>query len=282
MFAIVLIVNGTNHMRVAALQLQSQDEILANLTTCEYWISAAASEGAQFIVLPENFAYFGDERGRRGVAESLLGPAGPIREMLSRCATQHSVAILAGGWPEATGCSGLPYNSATVFVRDGGILANYRKIHRFDVTLPSGEVARESSAVSAGSEIVCCDLYGFRVGLSICYDLRFPELYRRLVERGSNVLCIPSAFTKETGKDHWHLLVRARAIESQCWVIAANQWGTHPAGRSTYGHSIVVDPWGNICAEAGPGTGMIVTDIHSASVAAIRASMPCLYHRRNL
>ena len=190
------------------------------------------------------------------------------------------MTVLAGGWPEQ-GCEPTrPYNSASVFAPNGQCLANYKKIHLFDVKLPSGECLRESSAMSAGDEIVCCDVLGFRVGLSICYDVRFPELYRKLVDRGSEVICIPSAFTFETGKDHWHLLLRSRAVESLCWVIGANQCGSHPSGKTTFGHSLIIDPWGNICAEAGPGPGVIIADIDRKSIERIRTSLPSLRHRR--
>jgi deaminated glutathione amidase len=269
-------------VRVAAVQLQSQDEILTNLSECEYWISAAAADGAKFVVLPENFAYFGSEAGRRGSAELLGDPEGPIQTMLTKSATRHGVAILAGGWPEVNTATSQPYNAATLFAPDGGLLANYRKIHLFDVTLPGGEEMHESASVSAGNDVVACDLLGLRIGLSICYDLRFPELYLRLVSLGCNVLCIPAAFTEQTGSAHWEPLVRARAIESQSWVIAANQWGQHPGNRHTFGHSMIVDPWGRICAEAGPGVGFIAADISPESVAAVRDAMPCLRHRKNL
>jgi predicted amidohydrolase len=269
-------------MRVAAVQLQSQTDILANLARCEYWISAAVAGGAQLIVLPENFAYFGNEAGRRGAAEVLGDTGKPIQALLSSAATTRGVAILAGGWPEANPAAAQPYNSATVFVPSGGHIANYRKIHLFDVTLPNGQVLRESDAVSPGNEVVSCDVFGFRLGLSICYDLRFPELYRRLVGRGCQVLCAPSAFTEQTGKAHWELLVRTRAVESQCWMIAANQCGQHPGNRRTFGHSMIVDPWGTIAAAAPPGEGIIYADITTESITNVRSSMPCLRHQRDL
>ena len=269
-------------IRVAALQLQSQDEILANLSVCEYWISEAAARGAQLVVLPENFAYFGSESGRRKSAELLGDREGPIQAMLRQAALKSSIAIVAGGWPESNPSATQPYNSATLIDAKGGLVANYRKLHLFDVALPDGTEWRESAAVSAGSETVTCDLLGFRIGLSICYDLRFPELYRKLVDRGCEILCVPSAFTAETGKAHWELLVRARAVESQCWAIAANQWGVHHGGRRTYGHSMIVDPWGNVCARAESGVGIIVADITTESIWNIRDRMPCLRHRRRL
>ncbi len=271
---------GSKPMRVAAIQMQSQDNLLENLAFCERAVAEAASMGAQFAVLPENFAYFGSAQGKRAIAESLTGPAGPIRDTLVRCATEHGLALLAGGWPEISDDPDRPFNTATLYAPDGSVLASYRKIHLFDVTLPSGAELQESSAMTAGSNVVCCSLNGYRVGLSICYDVRFPELFRRLVDCGSELLCIPSAFTLETGQDHWHLLVRTRAIESQCWVIAANQWGHHPTGKTTYGHSLIVDPWGNVLAESESGVGVIVADLDRQLLSRVRSSLPCLRHRR--
>jgi predicted amidohydrolase len=269
-------------IRVAAVQLQSQNDILANLARCEYRISEAVEQGAQFVVLPENFAYFGNEAGRREVAETLGDFDKPIQSMLRRMAMHHGVAILAGGWPELNASAPQPYNAATLITPDGGYAGNYRKLHLFDVTLPNGQVMRESEAVSAGNDVVACDWLGFRFGLTICYDLRFPELYRALVHRGSEIICIPSAFTEDTGKAHWELLVRARAVECQSWVIAANQYGKHPRDRRTFGHSMIVDPWGRVCAVAPPGEGVIVAEITTESIAGVRASMPCLRHQRHL
>jgi len=269
-----------NVLRVAAVQVQSQDDVESNLRSCERAIAEAKSQGASFVVLPENFAYFGSSTGKRACAEPLHGTPGPIRSALLRCARQYHVTLLAGGWPEQSSEPDRPYNSATVIAPDGSILANYRKLHLFDVTLPSGARLQESAAMTAGSEINCCTIHGFRVGLSICYDVRFPELYRKLVDRGSEVICIPSAFTRETGQDHWHLLVRARAVESQCWVIAANQCGSHPGGKTTYGHSLIVDPWGRIVAECESDTGVIVADLNYSALTRVRGSLPALRHRR--
>ncbi len=267
-------------VRVAAVQLESRDDIASNLQSCERAIDEAASRGASLVVLPENFAYFGSSHGKRACAESLLGSPGPIRSALIQCAKKAAVTVLAGGWPESSQDPARPFNSATVITKEGVIAANYRKIHLFDVTLPSGASLQESVAMTAGAEIVCCTIEGFRVGLSICYDIRFPELYRKLVDRGSEVLCVPSAFTLETGRDHWHLLVRTRAVESQCWVIAANQCGSHPGGKTTYGHSMIVDPWGRVLAEAENGPGVIVADLDRSALHRVRSSLPSLRHRR--
>ena len=277
---IVTGVNGTKSMRVAAVQMQSTDDVITNLDACERSIAEAADRGARFVVLPENFAYFGPSFGKCAVAESLVGPAGPIRSTLVRCAVRYDVTLLAGGWPERSQDPNRPFNTATVFAPDGTVGASYRKIHLFDVTLPSGVQIRESAAMTAGFEIVACDVAAFRVGLSICYDVRFPELYRRLVDRGCELLCVPSAFTHETGQHHWHLLLRTRAVESQCWVIAANQWGLHPNDKRSFGHSMIVDPWGDILAESQPGTGVITADLDEETLLRVRSTLPSLRHRR--
>ena len=267
-------------MRVAAVQMQSTDDVIANLDACERGIAEAADRGARFVVLPENFAYLGSGSGKCEVAESLVGPAGPIRSTLVRCAVRYDVTLLAGGWPERSQHPTRPFNTASVFAPDGSVRASYRKIHLFDVTLPSGAQIQESMAMTAGSEIVSCDVDDFRVGLSICYDVRFPELYRGLVDRGCELLCVPSAFTYETGKDHWHLLLRTRAVESQCWVIAANQWGLHPNDKRSFGHSMIIDPWGDVLAESQPGTGVITADLDRETLHRVRSTLPSLRHRR--
>lgn len=269
-------------IKVAAIQLQSQSDVAGNLAECEKWIVQAAECGAKLVVLPENFAYFGDDPGRRAAAEVLGDVNSPIQASISRLATDLDVAILAGGWPEQCGSSAPPYNSATLYGPGSSIIANYRKLHLFDVTLPNGRSLMESATVTPGCDVVACDLLGFRIGLTICYDLRFSALYRGLVNRGCEILCVPSAFTEETGKAHWELLVRARAVECQSWVIAANQCGQHPRNRRTYGHSMIVDPWGKIQALAADGPGFVTADISRESILGVRQAMPCIRHQRNL
>jgi predicted amidohydrolase len=173
-----------------------------------------------------------------------------------------------------------PFNTALVLGPDGKQLASYRKIHLFDVALQDGTSLSESSGTSAGRALVTFDIGRFRIGLSICYDLRFPELYRGLVSQGANVLLVPAAFTLHTGKDHWHPLLRARAIESQAYVVAAAQWGKHPRGRTTYGHSLVVDPWGTVVAEASDRVGVTCATLDLAYLEQVRAAVPCLGNRR--
>jgi predicted amidohydrolase len=266
-------------LRVAALQTSSQEDLGKNLEACRKLVDVAASSGARLILLPENFAYFGADEGRRTVAER-LGAGGPIETELVAWAKGAGAFVVAGGMPEKSADPERPYNTCAVFAPDGRIVATYRKIHLFDVDLADGTTLRESSKTAPGMDPVVVDVDEFKVGLSICYDVRFPELYRRLVDLGAEVLVVPAAFTLHTGKDHWAVLLRARAIESQCWVVAAGQWGRHPLGRTTYGHSMIVDPWGVIVAESSNRVGVVVADVDRAYVERVRAELPSLKHRR--
>jgi deaminated glutathione amidase len=267
-------------LRVAAVQLNSQEDLGANLEQCRRWTELAASRGAEVVVLPENFAYLGAETGKRAIAERLGDSSRPIQAALFDLASKHHVTVVAGGFPESSEDPDKPYNTCIVIDPDGAVSASYRKIHLFDVDLPDGTKLLESEAVSAGVEPVVVEVSGFKLGLSICYDLRFPELYRALVERGAEVLLVPAAFTLQTGKDHWHVLLRARAIESQTWVVAAAQWGRHPRDRASYGHSLIVDPWGTVVAEASDRAGVVLADLDREYIRRVRRAVPCLEHRR--
>ena len=269
----------TETLRVAAVQLNSQANVTENLAVCRRLVTEAARQGASLVVLPENFAYLGPESGKRDVAEALDAP-GPIQSALVEMASTAQVTLVAGGWPMQSDDRMRPYNACTVVDAGGKGAAHYRKIHLFDVDLPDGTELRESEATSAGGEVVVVQVGAFRVGLSVCYDLRFPELYRRLVDLGAELLVVPSAFTLQTGKDHWHVLLRARAIEAQCWVIAAAQWGKHPKGRASFGHSMIIDPWGTVVAECSDRVGLIVADVDRAYLEEIRRRLPSLKHRR--
>lgn len=267
-------------MRVAVAQMNSQDDVAANLVAVEKRVAEAAASGAELVVLPENFAFMGgtDEQ-RRTVAESLDG-AGPIVRALARLARAHHVTIIGGGMPEQSGDPDRPHNTCVVVASTGEIVARYRKIHLFDVEVGDGQTYRESAAVTPGDGPVAIDVGPLKLGLSVCYDLRFPELYRRLVDLGATALVVPAAFTLMTGKDHWHVLLRARAIESQTYVLAAAQWGKHPKGRTTYGKSLIVDPWGDVIAQASEGEGIATATLDLERVASVRRSLPCLSHRR--
>jgi apolipoprotein N-acyltransferase len=266
-------------LRAALVQLNSQDQLQDNLTTCAKLTQQAAEQGAQLVLLPENFAYFGSNRGRSEVAEN-FDEHGPIVDALSAMARKAGVTVIAGGMPERSGDAQRPYNTALVLSTRGEVIAQYRKIHLFDVELSQEQAYRESAGTSPGAVPVVIDVEGWRVGLSICYDLRFPELYRALVDRGAEVLVVPAAFTKTTGTDHWHPLLRARAIEAQCWLLAAAQWGQHPGNRQTYGHSMVIDPWGTIVAECHDGTDLLCVDLDRQRLHDVRRRLPSLQHRR--
>jgi predicted amidohydrolase len=269
-------------LRVAAVQLQSQDNVEQNLDECRRLVSAARRDGAKLVVLPENFAYFGADETKHASAERIGDPRGKIQSALSEMARGAEAFLVAGGFPEASEDRARPFNTALAYGPDGALLGAYRKIHLFDVALQDGTNLSESSGTTPGEvdALVTFDIGRFRVGLSICYDLRFPELYRALVDRGANVLLVPAAFTLHTGKDHWHPLLRARAIESQAFVVAAAQWGKHPRGRSTYGHSLVVDPWGAVIAQASDGVGVVTATLDLSYLEQVRAAVPCLSNRR--
>jgi deaminated glutathione amidase len=267
-------------LRVAAVQLSSQTDVESNLQVCRDQVARAAGEGARLVVLPENFAYLGPEDGKRAIAEELGDPGAPIQRAVIQMAREHRVALVAGGFPERSDDPARPYNCCAVWTDQGQLVTSYRKLHLFDVELPDGNQLCESNSNSAGDQPIVATVGGFRVGLSICYDLRFPELYRALVDRGAEVLVVPSAFTLQTGRDHWHVLLRARAIESQCWVVAANQWGRHAEGRASYGHSLVVDPWGTVVAECSDQVAVIVAEIDRRALLRVRQTLPSLRHRR--
>ena len=201
---------------------------------------------------------------------------GTLREL----ATKHGVWMIGGGMPElVAGDVGRAYNTAVVLDPSGALVAKYRKIHLFDVAIPDGAVMRESDATVPGDELVVVDIAGAPVGVSICYDVRFPELYRALVkDLGAEVLLVPAAFTAHTGAAHWHLLLRARAVEDQAWVVAAAQWGQHNAKRASFGHTLIADPWGTLVGERADGDGVVVATLDGDTVAKRRQQMPCLDH----
>jgi predicted amidohydrolase len=268
-------------VRVAAAQMTSTEDVDANLATAARLVHRAADAGATFVTLPENFAFLGaDHDHRLAVAEALHGGDGPILSRMRALARQTEVHLLLGGFPERSDQPGHIFNTAVLLAPDGTVKATYRKIHLFDVDLPGGARFRESEFVTPGHDVVVARFPWGGLGLSVCYDLRFPELYRQLANAGARVLAIPSAFTAETGKDHWHVLLRARAVENQAFVVAAAQWGQHGDKRASYGHALVVDPWGVVLAECGNHEGLAIADLDFAYQDDVRAKLPCLQHRR--
>lgn len=265
-------------MRVAAIQLRSTDDLAANLDAAGAFVREAAERGARFVALPENFAFLRREGRPVPCAQGLDGEViGGARKW----AEAHGVWLLAGSFPEATGGERI-HNTSVLIGPDGAIAACYRKMHLFDVDLSAqgGAAYRESATIAPGDAVVVAETPFGGVGLSICYDLRFPELYREQARRGARFLCVPSAFARETGRDHWEVLLRARAIENQAYVVAPAQWGRHAEDRSSHGRSLIVDPWGVVLALAPDRPCVIVADCPGEHLDGIRAGLPALRHRR--
>lgn len=268
-------------MRVAVVQLNSQADVGANLARVAELVSRAAEMGAELVALPENFAFMGEsDEGKRAIAEDLATCEGPIARAIAELARSKGIFVVAGGMPEKSGDDARPFNTSALFAPNGALLARYRKIHLFDVDLPDGTTLKESGACAPGEETVVTEVRGHKLGMTICYDVRFPELYRRLVDAGARMVTIPAAFTLTTGKDHWLTLLRARAIEDQVFVIAPAQHGKHPRGRQTYGKSAIVDPWGDVLAQCGEGDGVAIASLDFAYQDKVRAALPSLKHRR--
>ncbi len=273
-------------VQVAVIQLSSQDDVTANLARVRELVLEAGRSGAELVALPENFAFMGEESKKFEIAERVdADPAGPIVTALRLAARDARVWLVAGGMPERSDDPARPFNTSLLFEPEGRLVSKYRKVHLFDVDLPDGTKLLESGATTAGSEPVVDEISGragkpIPLGMTICYDLRFPELYRRLGERGARIVTVPAAFTLTTGKDHWHVLLRARAIENQVFVLAPAQHGKHPRGRQTYGKSLIVDPWGDVLAQCAEGEGFAMARLDFAAQDRVRASLPCLTHRR--
>jgi deaminated glutathione amidase len=262
----------------AVIQMCSRQDVEQNLSVARALVEQAAARGAQLAVLPENFAYIRKLEHKVQIAESLSEP-GPILRAMQEAARATGLHLLLGGMPIRAERTDRFHNTAVLLDPRGHILASYRKIHLFDINLP-GVVFNESSLVMPGEEPVVTDLLGARLGFSICYDLRFPELYRELSRRGATVLAVPAAFTLHTGQDHWLPLLRARAIENQCYVLAAGQHGAHTESRTSYGKSCIIDPWGAVIAQVSDGDGVAAAMLDLEYLAKVRRELPALTHRR--
>lgn len=257
--------------------MTSTDDVEANLAAAARWAEKAAAAGAALVAFPENFAFLRREGRPVPVAQRLDGP---IVARMSSLARRLGVFMLLGSLPEKVPGSRRIRNTSVLLDAEGRRVAAYRKMHLFDVRMPGRAVFEESRFVEPGRVPVVVDTPFGRLGLSICYDLRFPELYRRLALSGAEVLLVPSAFTAYTGRYHWMTLLKARAIENQCWVVAPAQTGRHAPGRASWGHSAVVDPWGEVVAEKSRGTGVLLADVDLDRLARVRRELPSLRHAR--
>ena len=294
-------------LRVACVQMNTRDDVAANVRVAAELVEEAAAAGARLVALPETWLFKGRSEGIRASADA---PDGPHNRRLAELAARHDLYVLAGSVYEPAGADGRVYNTSALFGPGGALVAVYRKLHLFDVTAGDA-VYRESDDVVAGEELVTADIAvgeprgpggcerralagaaaapaegsgpapdRVRLGLTICYDLRFPELYRSLALLGAQVLCVPAAFTAHTGAAHWEVLLRARAIENGCFVIAPGQVGEHLPGRDCYGHTMIVDPWGAVLSELHDGVGLCVADLELARLAEVRGQIPSLQNRR--
>lgn len=261
----------------AAIQMTSLPNLEKNLTEAEELIELAVRQGAELVGLPENFPFLGDEEAKITQAETI---ALESEKFLKTMAQRYQITLLGGGFPVPT-LGGKVYNTALLVDPSGQELARYQKAHLFDVALPDGNVYHESLQVLAGTQVpplyVSKDLGS--IGLSVCYDVRFPELYRYLTQAGANILFVPAAFTAYTGKDHWQVLLQARAIENTSYVIAPAQTGYHNPLRQSHGHAMIIDPWGTVLADAGDKPGVAIAPIYPSRLAQVRRQMPSLQHR---
>jgi predicted amidohydrolase len=264
-------------MRVAVCQVNSRDDRAANLAQAHDLLDRAAAAGADLAVLPEYVDYLGPP-----ATEPEPEPVdGPFARSFAAAARRLGMWVVAGSFHETGPDADHTYNTCLVFDRTGELAAVYRKVHLFDVEIPGRVSYQESHRVAPGSDHqVLVKVDGLAVGLSICYDLRFPELYRALAVAGAQVLLVPAAFTAHTGRDHWEPLLRARAIENQCYVVAAGQIGPYEPGRASHGRSMIIDPWGTVVAQVSDGVGLAVAEIDEERIRRIRAELPSLANRR--
>ena len=261
----------------AAVQMNSVPDLNKNLAQAEDLIDLAVRQGAEFVCLPENFSFLGDEAAKLEQADAI---AQASDKFLKTMAQKYQITLLGGGFPVPAE-NGKVHNTAVLIGRAGEELARYEKVHLFDVNLPDGNTYQESQSVLAGTRLP--EVYHSKelgsLGLSVCYDVRFPELYRHLSQMGAEVLIVPAAFTAYTGKDHWQVLLQARAIENTCYVIAPAQTGRHNALRQSHGHAVIIDPWGIILADAGENPGVAIASIEPSRLEQVRRQMPSLQHR---
>jgi len=275
-------------MRVSILQMNPGADKAANIAQATRLLDAAAADRPDLVTLPEMWTCLGGDHAAKQAQAEPLPPAGsnqlggPAYEWLRQTARARGIHVHGGSMGEQA--EGRLFNTTVVFDPQGSEVARYRKIHLFDITTPDGTGYRESSTYGGGQDVVTFDAAGVRVGLAICYDVRFPELFLALRRAGAELILLPAAFTVPTGRDHWEVLIRARAIETQCWIAAPATWGRHLDAkgepRATFGHSLVCDPWGHVVANVSDGVGWATARIDPALTARVRRDMPVLEHRR--
>jgi len=265
---------------VAAIQMASGPNVKANLEEAEKLIKTAVQQDAELIVLPENFAIMGlTEMDKVAIAET--AGEGPIQQFLSQQASKHGVWIVGGTIPVEASVTGKVYSASLLYNDSGDMIARYDKIHLFDVLLEdSNESYTESETIESGDDVVVVDTPFGKLGMAVCYDLRFPELFRAMADVGMEICVLPSAFTNLTGRAHWESLLRARAIENLCYMVAPDQGGYHKNGRETYGDSMIIDPWGIVLNRLPHGTGVVVSDIDLEKLRKTRQNFPALQHKR--
>jgi predicted amidohydrolase len=270
-------------MKCSLVQMNSIDDKAKNIAMARELIEQAVAEDRpDWVLLPETFDWAGGNSRQRLAAAELV-PDGPAYAMCQEMARTHRIFVHAGSINERVAGEDKVFNTTVVFDRDGAEIARYRKIHLFDVTTPDGVAYNESKLVKAGDAVVTYDCEGVTVGAAICYDLRFPELFQALAKKGAQLIALPSAFTMQTGNDHWEVLIRARAIENETWFAAAAQCGSFTQGnaqRHSYGHSMMVDPWGHVVARASDGPGVVTSRVDLKRVREVRAQIPVHQHRR--
>ena len=271
-------------MKVSLVQMNSINDKAANIAQARALIErAVAEELPDWVLLPEQFDWAGGAKGDKARNAETL-PGGPAYAMAQELAAKHGIFLHAGSFMEKIEGDERIHNTSVVFDREGREIARYRKIHLFDVTAPDGVSYKESATVKPGDLVVTYDCEGVKVGCTICYDLRFPGLFQALSDRGAEMIAVPSAFTQQTGKDHWEVLLRARAIETETYVCAAAQTGTFTVNnetRATYGHSLVADPWGLVVAKASDGVGVVSTRLDMALLKRVRKMIPVAQHKVN-
>lgn len=269
-----------NLITVAAIQMSSQTNVKENLHTAQNLIQQATAEKSQLVVLPENFAFYGGGESDKLLLAEPFG-TGEIQLFLKEMAIANSIWIVAGSIPIQSSNPQKIFAASLLINPQGVCVARYDKIHLFDVQIPGTAYAyQESLHIQAGTDVVSFKTPFARIGLTICYDVRFPELYRELLTQGCDIVCVPSAFTQKTGEAHWEVLLRARAIENLSYVIAPNQIGNHGNDRHTYGHSMIIDPWGKVLAQAQDSVGIITATLDLDQIKQLRRQFPAIEHRR--